>query len=94
MPAGADERGIVVASRHRHGVEERSARLVKELRRGGYPVHGDLDRLTARQLGPQRPRRREVLDLVLDVVLEVAAATDMTGQSGQSTQPTSGGRHR
>jgi len=97
MPADADEPGIVVPSRHRHWVEEQSARLVKELRRGGYPVHGDLDRITARQLGPQRPRRREVLDLVLDVVLEVAAATDMTGQSGQSgqrTQRTSGGRHR
>ena len=100
MPADADEPGIVVPSRHRHWVEEQSARLVKELRRGGYPVHGDLDRITARQLGPQRPRRREVLDLVLDVVLEVAAATDMTGQSEQSTQRTqrtqrtSGGRHR
>ena len=100
MPADADEPGIVVPSRHRHWVEEQSARLVKELRRGGYPVHGDLDRITARQLGPQRPRRREVLDLVLDAVLEVAAATDMTdmtGQSGQSTQRTqrtSGGRHR
>ena len=91
MPADADEPGIVVPSRHRHWVEEQSARLVKELRRGGYPVHGDLDRITARQLGPQRPRRREVLDLVLDVVLEVTAATDMTGQS---TQRTSGGRHR
>ena len=100
MPADAGEPGIVVPSRHRRWVEEQSARLVKELRRGGYPVHGDLDRITARQLGPQRPRRREVLDLVLDVVLEVAAGTDMTGQSGQSTQRTqrtqrtSGGRHR
>ena len=44
---------------------ERAARLVEDLRAGGYPVHGRLDRLVPRFEGrPTRPRLEDVLDLV------------------------------
>ncbi|MBA2464500.1 MAG: hypothetical protein H0V42_05935 [Nocardioidaceae bacterium] len=71
MSPDVDEARLVVPELHRSWAEAQSARVVEELRRGGYPVHGDLDLIAVRPGGPQRPRRSEVLDLVLDTVLRV-----------------------
>lgn len=54
---------------------ERAARLVEDLRAGGYPVHGRLDRLVPRFEGrPTHPRLEDVLDLVLDACLRSGPA--------------------
>lgn len=64
--------GLVVPDAHRDWVDDQAGRLVEDLRRGGYPVHGDLDRVAVRAAGPDGPRRGEVLHLLLDALLDVA----------------------
>jgi hypothetical protein len=47
--------------------------MAAELSGGGYPVHGDLDRIVPRPEGlPTHPRLPEVLDVVLDACLDRA----------------------
>ncbi|CAN5229761.1 hypothetical protein BH18ACT9_BH18ACT9_15910 [soil metagenome] len=72
LPEGSVDPGLVVPPQHRSWVREQAARVVDELSRGGYPVHGDLEQIALRRDGPVHPSRPEVLDLVLDSVLRIA----------------------
>ena len=73
---GHDAPGLTVPTRHRTWVEAQAARVVEQIRAGGYPVHGDLAEVGVHPTGRRRPHRPEVLDLVLDTVLEVARRAD------------------
>lgn len=78
MPGMPDGPGLAVPSAHRGWLAAQSARVVEELTAGGYPVHGDLDRVVVPRKGlrhpgrPDRPRPAQVLDLLLDSVLTIA----------------------
>ncbi len=49
---------------------DRARAQAEEIRSGGYPVHGDLDRIVPRFEGlPSRPRDTDVLRVVLDACL-------------------------
>ncbi|MGZ6803120.1 MAG: hypothetical protein ACXVFU_08700 [Nocardioidaceae bacterium] len=65
---------LAVPDEHREWARTQAARLAEELAAGGYAVHGDLQEVAPRHRGgPAAPRRREVLDLVLDACLALAA---------------------
>ncbi|MGZ4580528.1 MAG: hypothetical protein ACXVXG_07810 [Nocardioidaceae bacterium] len=68
--------GLAVPRRHRPWAQAVSERVVEGLRGRGYAVHGDLDSITVTNRthpgAATRPRRRDVLDLVLDACLWAA----------------------
>ena len=67
---GAPASALTVPEPFQDWARERAARLVEDLRAGGYPVHGRLDRLLPRFEGrPSHPCLGDVLDLVLDACL-------------------------
>ena len=60
----------------------RAVRMTGELSAGGYPVHGDLDRVVPRPEGrPTHPRLPDVLDVVMDACLD-RAGTQLTRTEG------------
>ena len=67
---------VAVPQAQRGWARTEAERLVFALRAGGYPVVGDLDEVAPRHTSPDvpvAPRRREVLDLVLDACLDLHA---------------------
>lgn len=71
--------GLTVPAAFAGWAAERARGLADELRSGGYPVHGDPDRVVPRSAGlPTRPSRADVLRTVVDACL---------GQAGASTGP-------
>lgn len=65
-------RALAVPPVHRDWLDARADALVADLRRGGYAVHGDLDRIAPRHRGRSHPHRPDVLALVLDSCLALA----------------------
>jgi hypothetical protein len=63
---------ISVPDRHRAWLDARAEALADGLRRGGYPVHGDLDSIAPRHRGRSHPYRPDVLALLLDGCLALA----------------------
>ena len=54
-------------------VADRAGRLAEELKAGGYPVHGDLERVVPRpEILPRAPRRDDVLRVLVDALLRQA----------------------
>ena len=74
-------RSLSLPPARRAWAEERAERVVRELRAGGYPVHGDLARIAPRHAGAAQPRRTDVLTLVLDTCLRTAEL-ETTGAGG------------
>lgn len=62
---------LALPAAHADWAAARAERLAADLTRGGYPVHGDPGRVAVRPGGPERPRRADVLDLLLDALLAV-----------------------
>ena len=74
IPAGPTA-SLTVPEPFQDWAGERAARLVEDLRAGGYPVHGRLDRLVPRfESRPTHPRLGQVLDLVLETCLRSGPA--------------------
>jgi hypothetical protein len=68
---------LTVPAAHRGWVADRARALADDLRAGGYPVHGDLDRLVpARGRRPGRPVVADVLASALDACLDLAAGNE------------------
>lgn len=64
---------LVVPQGHLEWADQTAARLEHALGSGGYPVHGDLDRIAVRhRVGASHPSDRDVLDLVLRACLALA----------------------
>jgi hypothetical protein len=69
-----DPQPLAVPALHRQWLHRQARRLTEHLGENGYAVHGDLDRVAARHSGPSGPRHRDVLDVLLDAVLQVAGS--------------------
>ncbi len=73
-PAPGHQPALQVPDRHRAWLERSARRVAEELSAGRYAVHGDLAQVALPVLdAPQRPRRHDVLDLLLDACLRAAA---------------------
>jgi hypothetical protein len=73
-PAHVAVAAPAVPARHRAWVAEQAARVADELRRGGYPVHGDPDLVAraGRRAGGPPAQRRASVELALAAVLDLA----------------------
>ena len=83
-PRGPTTRGPTVPRRSPGLASARAGDLAGDLRAGGYPVHGDLDRIAPRSEGlPGRPSRAAVLRTVVDACLDQAAREHQRRKAGQ-----------
>ncbi len=66
---------LTVPQRHREWARGVAERMADEVRAGGYPVHGRLEKLVPDAEGlPSRPRRDDALEVVITACVEQAAA--------------------
>jgi hypothetical protein len=73
--------GLTVPGPFAGWAEARARGLADDLRAGGYPVHGDLDRVVPRPEGlPTRPSHADVLRTVVDACLGQAVANSGPGR--------------
>ncbi len=78
---GDHGRGLTVPSPFAGWASARAGDLAGDLRAGGYPVHGDLDRVAPRSEGlPGRPSRAAVLRTVVDACLDQAVENTNAGR--------------
>jgi hypothetical protein len=78
---GDHGRGLTVPSPFAGWASARAGDLAGDLRAGGYPVHGDLDRVAPRSEGlPDRPSRAAVLRTVVDACLDQAVENTNAGR--------------
>ena len=97
LPLLADERGArpAVPPRRRAWVRGRAERLVEELSRAGYPVHGELASLLPRSEDePAATTAAGVLDVALRALLRTRTAGPTNDQTRHEATGATGARPR
>ena len=82
--ASAPGRPVDVPLEHRAWVGERAAAMAREVRRAGYPVHGDPDALVPRPTPPTLPGHDGALELAVRTLLHGPDAGDEAGREGRT----------
>jgi hypothetical protein len=78
---------LTVPERHLAWLRDAAARMADDLAAGGYPVHGSLEKLVPDAAGlPSRPRRREVLGVLIWACLQQTSASHAESGDGKAAR--------
>ncbi len=78
---------LTVPERHQAWLRDAAARMADDLAAGGYPVHGSLEELVPDAAGlPSRPRRREVLSVLIWACLQQTSASHAESGDGKAAR--------